>query len=176
MAIPAGRHTLGPDTATLSIKTQRTGAAAKAGHNLLIEVAGWSAALEVGEQTSIELRADATSLRVIEGTGGLQTLGDEERASILQSIDDDVLKRQEITFGSTEVTAGDNGTLGVQGDLTLVGTTHPISFDLHVADGRLNASAIVTQSDWGIKPFSILFGTLKVVDDVEVVFEGSLAS
>ena len=30
------------------------------------------------------------------------------------------------------------------------------------------------QSDWGIKPYSGLFGTLKVSDEVEVVAEGSL--
>ena len=52
--------------------------------------------------TSMELTADATSLRVIEGTGGIQALGDEDVASIHQTIDDEVLKRQDISFRSTE--------------------------------------------------------------------------
>jgi hypothetical protein len=170
-----GTNTLGPDNATLSVRTKRTGVAAKAGHDLLIEVGAWSATLAVGEQTTIELRADGASMRVIEGTGGLQALGDEERASVVQSIDDDVLKRQEIVFTSTQVTAGDNGTLAVAGDLVLLGTTHPISFDVDVAeDGGLTASAVVTQTKWGMKPFSILFGTLRVVDDVTVTLEGKL--
>ena len=47
--------------------------------------------------------ADATSLRVREGTGGMQALGDDDKASIEQTIDDEVLKRQAIAFRSTAV-------------------------------------------------------------------------
>ena len=54
----------------------------------------------VGEDpadTSMELTADATSLRVVEGTGGMQALGDDDLANIHQTIDDEVLKRQDIS-------------------------------------------------------------------------------
>jgi hypothetical protein len=33
---------------------------------------------------------------------------------------------------------------------------------------------VLKQSDWGIKPYSTLFGALKVVDEVEVALEASL--
>ena len=33
---------------------------------------------------------------------------------------------------------------------------------------------MVTQSVWGMKPYSALFGALKVADEVEVVLEGHL--
>ena len=95
MPIQAGTHKLGPENGTLTVRTTRTGAAAKAGHNLVIDVTAWQATLEVGEdpaQTSIVLDADATSLRVREGTGGMQALGDDDKASIEQTIDDDVLR------------------------------------------------------------------------------------
>jgi hypothetical protein len=32
----------------------------------------------------------------------------------------------------------------------------------------------VRQSDWGIKPYSALFGALKVRDEVEVSLDGTL--
>jgi hypothetical protein len=32
----------------------------------------------------------------------------------------------------------------------------------------------VTQTRWGMKPYSALFGALKVLDDVEVVLDGRL--
>ena len=35
----------------------------------------------------------------------------------------------------------------------------------------LTGSATVKQSDWGMKPYSALFGALKVADEVEVAFE-----
>jgi polyisoprenoid-binding protein YceI len=175
MSIQAGTHKLGPENGTLSVRTGRTGAAAKAGHDLLIDVTAWQARLEVGEdpaQTSIVLDADATSLRVREGTGGMQALGDDDKASIEKTIDDDVLKRQGIEFRSTAVqTTADGSRISVQGELMLVGKAGPIAFDLTVDDdGNLRGSAVVKQTDWGITPYSTLFGTLKVGDEVEVVF------
>ncbi len=50
-----------------------------------------------------------------------------------------------------------------------------MAFDLTVGeDGLLSATAVVTQSDWGMKPYSALFGALKVADEVEVSLEGRL--
>jgi polyisoprenoid-binding protein YceI len=176
MPIQAGTYTLGPENGSLSVRTGRTGAAAKAGHDLLIDVTAWQVTLEVGEdpaQTSVALDADATSLRVREGSGGMQALGDDDKASIEETIDDDVLKRQEIAFRSTTVqTAADGSRLSVQGELTLVGKAGPIGFDLTVgADGTLSGRVVVKQTDWGITPYSTLFGSLKVADEVEVVFD-----
>ena len=176
MPIEPGTHTFGPGNGTLSVRTGRTGAAAKAGHNLLIQVTAWQATLEVGDdaaQTSIVLDADATSLRVLEGTGGMQALDAGDKANIQQSIDDDVLKRMGIVFRSTSVsTSADGSRMAVLGELTLVGKTCPIGFDLTVGDdGRISGSTVVKQTDWGITPYSTLFGTLKVVDEVEVVID-----
>ncbi len=176
--IPAGTHRLGPADATLSVQTRRGGAAAKAGHDLDLRVTAWEATLEVGEDpgaTRAELTADATSLRVQKGTGGMQALGDEDKENIHQTIDDEVLKRGDIVFRSTRVEQTPAG-LSVEGELTLAGATRPIAFDVAVGeDGRLTATAVVTQSRWGMKPYSALWGALKVLDDVEVVLDGRLA-
>lgn len=179
MSIQAGRYELGPDDGTLSVRTSRTGAAAKAGHNLLIHVTVWQATLEAGEdpaQTRIVLGADATSLRVQEGTGGLQALGDDDKASIEQTIDDDVLKRGAIEFRSTAVRADPDGRrLGVEGELTLAGEARPITVDVTIGeDGRLTGTTVLKQTDWGITPYSTLFGALKVVDEVEVEMDARL--
>ena len=179
MTIQPGIHKLGPENAALAVKTGRTGATAKAGHDLVIHVTSWQATLEVGEdpaRTSIALEADATSLRVREGTGGMQALGDDDKSNIHKTIDDDVLKRKGIEFRSTEVrTAADGSRISVQGELELSGQVHPIAFDLAVGDdGKLSGSAPLKQTDWGIKPYSTLFGALKVADEVEVVIDASL--
>ena len=175
MSIQQGVHRLGPENATLSVHTGRTGAASKAGHDLVIHVTSWEGSIDAGEaETSMELTADATSLRVQEGSGGMQALGDDDLANIHQTIDDEVLMRKDITFRSTEVRDAPGG-LRVEGDLTLVGTTAPVGFDLTVGDdGAVSATAVVTQSAWGMKPYSALFGALKVADDVRVVLDGHL--
>ena len=177
MRIPAGTHTFGPENGALWAQTGRAGAAAAAGHDLLIHVTAWQATLEVGTepgQTSIVLEADATSLRVREGFGGMQQLGDEEKESIQATIDDEILKGTSIEFRSTAVEAAGVGRIRVQGDLTLVGNVRPIEFDLVAGDdGTLGGNVVVRQSDWGIEPYSALFGALKVADEVEITITAS---
>jgi polyisoprenoid-binding protein YceI len=167
-------YTLGPDDGTLSVRTGRTGTVAKAGHDLLIHVDRWSATLDL-DTPKVTLDADATSLHVIEGTGGMKSLDEDDRANIRQTIDDEILKRVEISFRSTEVQQSD-GRLAVRGELTLVGATRPITFDLALDDDHVSGSAVVTQTEWGMKPYSALFGALKVADEVRVEIEARLQS
>jgi polyisoprenoid-binding protein YceI len=172
MSIQPGTHKLGPENGTLTVNTKRTGAAAKAGHDLTIQVDDWNATLTIADdpsQSSLELTADPDSLRVVAGDGGIQTLGDDDKQNIKKTIDKDVLKRQGIEFHSTSVSGGDSGRLKVSGDLTLVGKTSPISFDVTIGDsGNVTGSATVKQTDHGMKPYSALFGALKVADEVTV--------
>ena len=50
MTLPAGTHRFGPDNASLRIKTYREGLAAKAGHDLIIDVTRWEATVEVADE------------------------------------------------------------------------------------------------------------------------------
>jgi len=174
--IKAGTHRFTPENATLSVRTGRKGAAAKAGHDLLMHVSTWEGTLEVDEDSRpsrIELIADATSLRVKKGSGGAKALSDGAKTSIQGTIDKEVLRRRDISFRSTAIedSPGSDG-FEVQGDLTLVGVAKPIAFHLSVGgEDQLSASAVVVQSDWGIKPYSALFGALKVADEVRVSIE-----
>jgi hypothetical protein len=168
-------YTLGPDDGTLSVRTGRTGTVAKAGHDLLLHVTAWSATLDLGGAPALTLDADAASLRVREGTGGMKALDDDDLANIEQTIDDEVLLRRDIRFRSTAVER-DGDALAVRGDLTLVGETRPIAFDLTLAGGRVNGTAVVKQTEWGMKPYSALFGALKVADEVRVEVDAALPS
>ena len=173
MAIQAGTYKLGPDNASLHVETGRSGAAAKAGHDLIIDVTSWEATLEVGDASSLELSADPSSLHVREGKGGMQALGDDDKADIRKTIDKDVLKKKDIKFTSSSCESAGDG-LKVSGDLEMGGKSKPVSFDLSESGGTLTGSAAVKQSDWGIKPYSALFGALKVNDEVKVVVEAKL--
>ena len=159
------------------MKTGRHGAAAKAGHDLVIEVTSWEATLDVADDasaSSLELTADPTSLHVREGVGGMQALGDDDKADIRKTIDKDVLKKKSISFASSSVEDSDGG-LAVSGDLEMGGKSKPVDFVLTGDGGSIAGSATVKQSDWDIKPYSALFGALKVNDEVTVEVEGNLA-
>jgi hypothetical protein len=175
VSAPVVTYRLGPDDGTLWVRTKRTGAAAKAGHNLLFHVTSWEATIELGEQTSIALSADGGSLKVREGTGGMQALQDEDRANIEETIDDEVLEKQAVEFRSTEIKPAAAAGLSVEGELTLNDETRPLAFDVVITgEGGLTATTVVKQSDWGMKPYTGLFGALKVVDEVEVGIDATL--
>jgi polyisoprenoid-binding protein YceI len=180
MSSHSGSYSLGPDNATLTVRTGRTGAAAKAGHNLEIRVSSWSAKLELGEDpsaTALTLEVDSRSLKVLAGSGGMQALGDDDKANIETTIDDEVFKGGEIAFRSSAAHDDGNGGLHVHGELNLLGKTGPAEFTLKIADdGSFSGAAEVVQTQFGIKPYSALFGTLKLKDEVEIDVAGTLPS
>ena len=176
MAANGGRLRLGPDSGRLTLRTYRSGLAAQAGHDLTIEITRWSGELDRGDDIAasrLEVHIDIGSLVVREGSGGVKSLDDDDRANIEQTIDDEVLKGSSIEFRSTGV-ALDGERVSVRGDLTIGGRSAPVAFDLLLAGGRLAGSAVVRQSDWGIKPYSALFGTLKVADEVTVSIDARI--
>lgn len=176
MRIEPGTHTLGPADGTLTVLTGKGGAAAKAGHNLTIEVSRWNAKIEAGETVSLALMADPRSLRVVGGSGGISPLGDEEKQGIAQTIDEEVLKGLPIRFRSNRVEVSGNR-MHVHGELELMRARNPVEFALNLDDdGRLTGNATVKQTDWKMKPFSALFGTLKVADAVEVQIDARVSA
>jgi len=175
MRLPPGSHTLGPDNASILLKTYRQGVASKAGHDLVMEVTRWEGTFTIGAdatQSTVVLTADSRSLEVREGVHGVKPLSDKDRADIKKNTEDKVLRGAPITFRSSRLVPSEDGhRVAVTGDLEIAGETRPISFELIVdPDGGIEGSVAVTQSDWGIKPYSALMGALKVRDALDVVF------
>jgi polyisoprenoid-binding protein YceI len=164
----------------MQVKTYREGVAAKAGHDLIIEVTRWDATVTVADDPggwSIELNADPRSLEVREGLRGVKPLTDKDRVEIRKTIDEKVLGGSPIQFRSSGVRADGGAGLTVDGELTMAGNTRPISAQLSVDDGGAITGTIpVTQSAWGIKPYRGLMGALKVRDDVEIVIAAKLGA
>ena len=176
-----GSHRVGPDNASLQVRTYREGVAAKAGHDLIIDVTRWNATIEAGDDPAgwtIEVDADSRSLEVREGLRGVKPLTDKDRVEIRKNIDAKVLGGEPVRFRSSEVRLVDDGRrLHVEGELSMAGSARPLSVQLTVEEGGAVRGTIpLTQSDWGIKPYRGLMGALKVRDEVEVVIAASLAS
>ena len=178
MGIPPGTHTFGPDNATLTVRTRKAGPAARAGHDLVLAVGSWTATIEAdgngADGAAISLIADSRSLSVVEASGGIKALNEGDKTTIKQTIDADVLKGCAVEFRSSGIVA-DGDVARVTGELQLAGRRRPLEFELELGvDGALTGSASVVQSAWGITPYSALFGTLKVGDEVRVVIEAKL--
>lgn len=74
--------------------------------------------------------------------------------------------------------AGDAGTttLELRGTLTMAGAERPVVLTAAATyenDGtlRIQGSQTITMSEWGVKPPSLMLGTMKVRDDVVVHFD-----
>ncbi len=178
VAATTGNFRLGPDAGRVVIKTGRAGLAAKAGHDLTIEVTRWSAQVEVpaegdGGQSAATVSAelDLGSLEVREGTGGAMPLTDRDRREIKKQIAG-ILRGATASFASTRVIPSG----AIEGTVTLNGKTQPTRLQLtDSGSGRYRGSATLTQTGFGIKPYTGFFGALKLKDEVVVEFEVDLS-
>jgi polyisoprenoid-binding protein YceI len=177
MTMLNGTRQLGPRDGRLLLKTSRTGLGRKAGHDLTIEVSRWAADLVVDPgdpaRSGVAVTIEADSLRVLEGTGGLKPLSDADRAEIEKTIREKILHPADhpvIRFSSQQVT-GNAASFGITGDLSIMDRTHPVQVQAAMAGGRIQGNATITQSAWGIKPYSAFAGALRLADDVRVEFD-----
>jgi polyisoprenoid-binding protein YceI len=182
MAILAGRHHLDTDRGRILLTTARDGLAAQAGHDLTIEPVTWTGDLEIGADSapvSLEVRIDMSSLVVREGRGGLKPLSDRDRREIANTARKvlSVPRHPDATFSATafEPAGPDQAGGVITGTLTLAGQTRPLRLDVRpTGPGGYVATASVTQSDFGIKPYTGFLGALKVADEVGIRIEISL--
>lgn len=174
-----GTYRLGPTTGRLLIRTGRAGLGRRAGHDLTIEATQWSgeAVVNVGDPdgSSVSVTVETDSLEVREGSGGLKPLTDADRAEIKRTLADEALlhtaAHPTIAFRSTGIT-GTPQSFEITGELTIKGRTHPVTaHGKGNGDGLLRGWATVTQSAWGIKPYTAFLGALRLADEIKVEFE-----
>jgi polyisoprenoid-binding protein YceI len=161
----------------LLVHTGVTGRAAKMGHRLTIAMNTWLARVRwsAGEPVEAELTVDVDSIQVLRGEGGVTGLSGPEktlaRSNALKVLDAD--RFPQICFQASDIDKADDG-YRLTGTLEIHGVANACEVDLGVAElgyaWRLSCQAHVRQSEFGIKPYSMLMGAMKVVDTVTVSF------
>jgi polyisoprenoid-binding protein YceI len=175
----AGGYRFGPEAGRLLVHTSRAGLGAKAGHDLTIEVTRWhghaTVDTAVPANSSVTVQVDVDSFQVRQGTGGVKPLTDADRAEISKTLKQVLHTAQHptITFRSRRVD-GSAGSFTLDGELTIMGITRPVTVQGDVTDGRVVARATVVQSRWGIRPYSAFLGALRLRDEVKVDFDVAL--
>lgn len=153
------------------------------GHRLTIAMKRWKATVRWAgdEAVSAELVVDVDSLDVLRGEGGVKGLSGAEktlvRSNALRALD--VGRFPEIRFTADTIDKTDSG-YRLMGALQIHGETQDREVDLNTDDlgdtWRLSAQAAVRQSDFGVKPYSLLMGSVKVADEVTVSFSAQRAN
>jgi polyisoprenoid-binding protein YceI len=181
MALRGGTFTIGPADGTLLVRTKREGAAGRIGHDLTLVATRWKAVVRVDvrvpSRSTLRATVDSGSLEVREASGGAIGLTDSQRAEVEANIREKVLRASrhpKIRFTSTEVT-GDATRVSVSGKLTIVGKTRPATLAVRVSPRsrmpRVRATTSIVQTEFGIEPYSALFGALRVKDVVELAVD-----
>lgn len=171
---------LTPADGELHILTGVAGRAAKMGHRLTIGMGAWQGSVRWagGEPTGVDLTVDVDSLQVLSGEGGLTPLAGPEkgvaRSNALKSLD--VKKFPQIRFTAHEIARTSDG-YRLTGTVEIHGVTRPQSVDVTVDDRGdtvgLTSQVRITQSDFGVKPYSLMMGALKVADEVTIDFSAT---
>ena len=147
------------------------------GHRLTIAMNHWQASVNWAgdEPVSAELAVEVDSFEVLRGEGGIKGLSGPEKAVVksnaLKSLD--AGRHPEISFSAETIDKTDDG-YRLEGLLHIRGRSHEHEIDLHIVDlgeaWRMSAESSVRQTDYDIKPYSLLMGSVRVADDVSISF------
>ncbi len=169
--------TLDASDGELQLHTGVTGRAARMGHRLTIAMTRWQATVnwDGGDPVAAELVVDTDSFEVLRGEGGVKGLSGPEKAVVrsnaLKSLN--ASRFPEIRFTATAIDKTDGG-YRLSGTLQIRGKSREHVTDLRTEDlgnsWRISAESTVRQRDYDIKPFSLLMGSMQVVDEVAVSF------
>lgn len=166
---------------TVVLHVGRAGLFAFAGHDheVAVPAVEGTVVLDPADvvRSRVTIQFDATAMKV---TGRGEPAADvpEVQRVMLSDRVLDVQRYPTITFASRLIMllerSPDRLVLRMQGDLTLRGTTRPVGMPIEV---RLSPDAVtatgkatVRQTDFGISPVTAGAGTVKVKDEVDVVF------
>lgn len=166
---------LGPTDGDLIIRTSVEGRAARFGHALTLTFGEWSATIhfESDRAARVEVSVDVSSLEVTEGRGGATPLTDIDRALIRRTALKSLGTSSDptSTFVSTAVD-GNESDYQLKGELTIAGKHQTVEIEVGVTENPNSWSIVgkldLLQSDFGIKPYSAILGSLKVTDRVDV--------
>jgi polyisoprenoid-binding protein YceI len=166
----------------LLVRTGVTGRAASLGHRLTIAMASWQAAVGcVGaEPASVELVVDVRSLEVLRGEGGVKGLSGPEkmlvRSNALNCLGAN--RFPQIRFHTADITKSGDG-YRLAGALEIHGKTREHVIEVRIEDlgdsWRMSTETVVRQTEFGVKPYSMFMGAMKVADEVTVSFDARRA-
>ncbi len=150
------------------------------GHRLVIAMTRWRATVTWAgdEPASAELAVKTDSFEVLRGEGGVKGLSGPEKAlarsNALKSLDASHFPEIRFRADAAEKIAETEDGYRLSGTLEIRGKSREHVIDLRTKDlgdsWRMSAESSVRQSDYGIKPYSLLMGSVQVADNVVVSF------
>lgn len=166
----ADRRALDADRSTMTVHVFKSGMFSMFADNHVIRAPLTNGGIDESATPFVEIVVDPSRMQVLD-----PGLSAKDRADVQQRMLGpevlDTAEFKEIRFRSTGVEAIDSSHWMVQGNLTLHGQTRPLQVKVAGGAGRYSGSFELRQSDFGIRPISIIGGTVKVKDAIRVEFD-----
>ncbi len=165
--------TYNASNASVLVFTFKEGLLSRVAHDLQLSVRDFT--IELDESSfAVQAAVDPASLRVVccmkRGVEAPGTLSAGDKQKVIEYTNKDVLhprQHRTIGFRSTSVHKAGDGFV-VDGILSLHGVHKAISTRVTRAGGGYTTSFDINQPDYGIEPFSAMFGAMKVKPVVRV--------
>ena len=182
MSLKAGSYSLKSGSGKLSVLTFKEGMLSVIAHDLQLDVTDYKVDVNVPEEGfgsgSLNVELQANSLKVDfamkDGQPNPGCLKEKDIADIEKDMFKKVLhpdKYPTVSFCSKEIQVKDGG-YHVSGELDLHGAKKPVAFDVDTSnDNNLKGTFVIKQTDYGVKPFKAMMGTLKVKDELKFAFD-----
>jgi len=162
--------TIDPSASTVEVQVSRSGLLSAFGHDHRIVASVASGHVLCREGPRTEIAFDARTLRVADGG-----LSDSDREKVRTTMEGpevlDAARYPEVVFRSTAIEPVSVDRWSVAGSLTLHGETHAVRAEVVLADGRYRGSTAFKLTDFGIRPPVVAGGTVRVGDEVRIVFD-----
>ena len=186
MSLKAGTYSLNGNSGKVSAYTYKSGLLSKLAHDLLIDVTDFKVNVDVPEEGgfasgSLGLEIQTNSLKVDcamkDGERQPDTLKEKDIADIEADMAKKVLHPDKYpTANFSSKCIQENGdSYHVSGELSLHGVTKPVNFDIDTSGGGLKGRFTIIQTDYKIKPFKAMMGTLKIKDEMDIGFDLALS-
>lgn len=168
--------TFDAESADCRVFTYKEGLLSAVAHDLELRVDTFS--VEVSDDRSsvtgtFDLRSIHVVDAIVEGKRSPGTISGKDKTKIESNVTSEVIdarRHPEARFESSEVREVDAG-WEIRGTLELAGRKREIIVPVHRDEGKAVGEISVHQPDWGIKPYSAMFGALKIRPEIKIRIE-----
>jgi polyisoprenoid-binding protein YceI len=158
------------DRSTLTVFVYKSGLFSAFADDHVIRAPIASGSVSADAPLGVEVSVRSGNLEVLDPRMAAGKRADVQAAMVSPAVLD-VGQYPDIVFTSTAIESAGTNRWTVTGRLTIHGVTRPTTFSVEQRDGHYRGTALLKQSNFGIKPISIVGGTVKVKDEVKVEFD-----